>query len=568
MSFGNCHALKNVVFGNSVTTIGSGAFVGCNALSSITVPNTVTTIGGSAFAHCSSLVSAVIGSSVTSIGGSIFGDSTNLTDLICLAATPPGFDESNFEEYDEQHDAYTHVTLHVCPESLEAYQSAFYWKDFSQILGDAAGDVSENGQNFMVDGIYYHVENGQATVTNNGQTGCYSGDVVIPDVVTYLGISYPVVAIGDSAFKNCTALTSITPANSIATIGISAFENCTGLTSIIIPESVTLIYSPAFDGCTGVKSLIFNAINYSYSLSFRKLPIETLVFGEHVQQVPACLMGHSLQLRSVTFSNSVTTIGVGAFQNCPGLTQLEFPPSLNIIDCYAFDGCTGLTSLAIPDAVTKIADNAFSYCNGLSDISFGNSVTTIGNYTFQNCSGLTTVNLPNSVTTIGKYAFKGCGKLTSVAMGSGVTSIGNLMAFSGCDQLTSLTCLAIEPPTIGTEGNILESRFYDHTTLHVLPGSVEAYQLAAYWHLFYNILGDAANEDPPGDVNGDGEVNVADVNKVIDVIINGGSHGHGHAPSSEGETDSEDWSDINDVNGDGEINIADVNIIISIILGS
>jgi hypothetical protein len=99
-----------------------------------------------------------------------------------------------------------------------------------------------------------------------------------------------------------------------------------------------------------------------------------------------------------------------------------------------------------------------------------------------------------------------------------------------------------------------------------LPGRVEAYQSAAYWHLFYQILDDASQGDIPGDVNGDGEVNVADVNKVIDVIINGGSHGHGHAPANESEAGSEDWSDIIDVNGDGEINIADVNVIIDYII--
>ena len=51
-----------------------------------------------------------------------------------------------------------------------------------------------------------------------------------------------------------------------------------------------------------------------------------------------------------------------------------------------------------------------------------------------------------------------------------------------------------------------------------------------------------------GDVNNDGEVNVADVNAVIDVILSSGS------------------SSSADVNGDGEINIADVNVLIDIIL--
>jgi hypothetical protein len=51
-----------------------------------------------------------------------------------------------------------------------------------------------------------------------------------------------------------------------------------------------------------------------------------------------------------------------------------------------------------------------------------------------------------------------------------------------------------------------------------------------------------------GDVNGDREVNIADVNAVIDMILTGNMMPAG------------------DVNGDGEVNIADVNAIIDIIL--
>ena len=51
-----------------------------------------------------------------------------------------------------------------------------------------------------------------------------------------------------------------------------------------------------------------------------------------------------------------------------------------------------------------------------------------------------------------------------------------------------------------------------------------------------------------GDVNGDGEVNIADINALIDFILNGG----GTRPA--------------DVNGDGEISISDVNAAIDIIL--
>ena len=54
----------------------------------------------------------------------------------------------------------------------------------------------------------------------------------------------------------------------------------------------------------------------------------------------------------------------------------------------------------------------------------------------------------------------------------------------------------------------------------------------------------------PGDVNDDGEVNIADINATIDVILSGIDN-----PRA-------------DVNEDGEINIADVNVVIAIILGS
>ena len=52
-----------------------------------------------------------------------------------------------------------------------------------------------------------------------------------------------------------------------------------------------------------------------------------------------------------------------------------------------------------------------------------------------------------------------------------------------------------------------------------------------------------------GDVNGDGEVNIADINAVIDIILTGSTHARA------------------DVNGDNEVNIADVNALIDIILG-
>ena len=54
--------------------------------------------------------------------------------------------------------------------------------------------------------------------------------------------------------------------------------------------------------------------------------------------------------------------------------------------------------------------------------------------------------------------------------------------------------------------------------------------------------------DQMGDVNGDGEVNIADVNAILDMILNNTATATG------------------DVNSDTEVNIADVNTLIDIIL--
>ena len=69
---------------------------------------------------------------------------------------------------------------------------------------------------------------------------------------------------------------------------------------------------------------------------------------------------------------------------------------------------------------------------------------------------------------------------------------------------------------------------------------------------YCDILTFVYHEAVMGDVNGDGEVNIADVNNIIDVILGSGAQADSPA----------------DVNGDGEVNIADINTIIDLILNS
>ena len=68
----------------------------------------------------------------------------------------------------------------------------------------------------------------------------------------------------------------------------------------------------------------------------------------------------------------------------------------------------------------------------------------------------------------------------------------------------------------------------------------------------YKIGRNVSSDEPPvpGDVNGDGEVNISDISDIIDLILSG------------------KVTDSGDVNGDGEINITDINFVIDMILKS
>ena len=144
------------------------------------------------------------------------------------------------------------------------------------------------------------------------------------------GIEYHLIslsnytAFSNSAFFNCSGLTSVTIGNSVTSIGINAFSGCSSLTSVTIPDNVTSIGSDAFLGCSG--------------------------------------------LTSITIPDSVTTIGGSAFYGCSRLTSITIPDSVTSIGIVTFKGCSDLTSVTIGNGVTSINNQAFYGCSKLKTI--------------------------------------------------------------------------------------------------------------------------------------------------------------------------------------------------------
>ena len=191
--------------------------------------------------------------------------------------------------------------------------------------------LSARAHDAEVDGIFYNLDaaNKTATVTFQGDNydsynNEYSGDVVIPETVTYNGITYSVTSLGWACFTYCSSLTSITIPNSVTSVGEYCFSACRSLTSITIPNSVTSLGKCCFSYCSS--------------------------------------------LTSITIPNSVTSLEYGCFADCSSLTSITIPNSVTSVGEYCFYGCSGLTSITIPNSVTSLGDCCFENCSSLTSI--------------------------------------------------------------------------------------------------------------------------------------------------------------------------------------------------------
>ena len=152
------------------------------------------------------------------------------------------------------------------------------------------------------------------------------------------------------------------------------------------------------------------------------------------------------RITSVTFPNSVITIGTGAFQDNRNVSSLTIGSAVTTIGNDAFNNLYAMTTLVIPGSVTTIGARAFANVN-LTSLTLNEGLVTIGNSAFLG-NKLVTLVIPNSVTTISsEAAFAGWELIETLTLGSGLTTIGS-RTFEGVKRLQSLTI----PPGVTTLG--------------------------------------------------------------------------------------------------------------------
>ena len=172
--------------------------------------------------------------------------------------------------------------------------------------------------------------------------------------------------------------------------------------------------------------------------------------------------------------------------------------------------------------VTGIADNSFGGCNKVTSVSIPASVTEFGEQVFLSCTGMkyitvdkdnsvlkdidgvlfdkngdkliaypnmraTNYDIPEGTVEIGAASFFMCNKIKTINFPSTLKKIG-MLAFDGCKQLKSITCLRNTPLKGAAMGaGVFESVDKVVCELKVPKGHRDEYAEAEQWRDFTRI---------------------------------------------------------------------------------
>lgn len=203
-----------------------------------------------------------------------------------------------------------------------------------------------------IDGLYYSLsgsgENAVAELTSDN-VKCTIENVVIPESVTYDGVTYRVTAIQVNGFSGSNpqwagnkVIKSVVIPASVKSIGSHAFRNCTALESLTVyakNENGIALSDAEFYNCTSLKEV-------DMSMS------DITVFGQY------CFNGDK-SLVTFKYPPKLKSIGAQCFRSCKALTSGDFSGTqLEQIYSWGLGECTSIKELKLPTTMKGIHSNA------------------------------------------------------------------------------------------------------------------------------------------------------------------------------------------------------------------
>lgn len=410
-AFENCRSVTSVTLPDGITEINDYAFDGCQSMTEINIPESVRSIGNYAFAYCNSLASITIPSSVTNMGDEAFGKCFKLI-INCQAANKPAQWSNEWNKL---------YLAEVCPVVWDCENN----------------EVAADGSIYrVIAGIRYSLKDGEATIIT--QTEDISGDITIPEIITYKNVDYEVTAIGDNAFEYNSLLTSISLPAGVKSIGNYAFNGCSLLASINFPDNMTEIGEYAFSYCKSLTSLNLpdSITDIGKNAFFRCTSLKSINIPDGVTIINENMFYECSSLTDVTIGSGVERIGSYAFRDCSSLISIIIPEGVQAIGYYAFKGCGSLVNISIPDSVKSIDRQSFDGCDKL--IQTENGVQYIDKWVVGCDTALTEFEFRSDTYGFAVKAFKDCYKITDFTVPDGIAVICS-NTFEGCYALLKLT---------------------------------------------------------------------------------------------------------------------------------
>lgn len=356
--------------------IDSHAFLNCKKLASITLPNTVTYLGdddpnsieGSGmFEGCESLTSFKFPSSYASrnLPGFTFKNCKNLATIDWNGYNPKRLNSCAFWDCDK-------ITWSQIPQSVEELgDNCFY-------ICDALTSVDLSKIKKMDTGVFWgtpltSVEWPAAVTEIPARTFWACGQLTtIKGIPGQPGAWDNITKIGENAFNQCTALTTIKLPAELKTIDAQAFRTCINLATVDYGTKVETIGDGAFWYTRALKKFFF------------KGSVKTLGADAFRESGLTCV-----------HLKGDMTIGKEAFMDCKSLKYVEFPATssatqpLTYVAESMFAGCTSLPFITLPSTVTEIKDNAFKGCSSLKYVNIlAASPATLGANAFPTTAGV------------------------------------------------------------------------------------------------------------------------------------------------------------------------------------
>ena len=427
-AFDGCKALTEMVISDSVTSIGDFAFCNCEALSEMVIPNGVTSIGSCAFKFCYSLTTVTMGSGVTFIGGSAFYNCNKLNKIIISDTTAwmkISFGNGTSNPF------YSAYALYLGDELLTDLVIPGTVTDISQYAFDGCTSISSVYIPQSVTSIGQYAFNGMNSLKTVRYAGSQADWLKIQigsynDSLTGLTPEFDqsladYCRITTAATEHGTVAVDIVMAKVGDTVTITAIPAAGYavesylVDGVAIPDGgntftatrdhvVSAAFVKAYDVADDGKACGDCGANIKWALDTKG----TL----HVYGTGA--------MHDYNYSNNARDIPFSSYRS--DIKSVHFTDGITSIGSWMFWGCDGLTEIIIPNSVISIGNNAFQNCGNLISVTIGNSVAVINDYAFYNCSKLASINfLGNAPSTVDRTAFWGTASNFTIFYHSGTT---------------------------------------------------------------------------------------------------------------------------------------------------